>query len=300
MRRTNYSPRRSGFTLIELLVVIAIIAVLASLLLGAAFKVKERADELKNRHEVGLLDNAMGSFLVQYNVPYPPPSRLKLSTSYPGKSTPGNIDYDSYHFLTKMFPRLDLSKGPKWIGSRSEATLEGHEVLVWCLGGIPSTSNPPVCQGFSSDPADPTNFSNSERRSPLFEFDPRRLVRTKGGSSGPLAYLDALSQRGSPTDFSLSGALANPRKGNVYAYFSAGRTFNGYNSSDCASLGVQPYFENLSARTFWKPDGYQIISAGVDHVFGPGNLEWGPQKLLKTAPAKDDMTNFTRSTLARP
>jgi prepilin-type N-terminal cleavage/methylation domain-containing protein len=64
--------RPKGFTLIELLVVIAIIAVLASLLLPALAKSKEKARRISCVSEVKQIALAMKMYVDDYNGSYPP------------------------------------------------------------------------------------------------------------------------------------------------------------------------------------------------------------------------------------
>src|SRR5204863_6808997 len=100
-------------------------------------------------------------------------------------------------------------------------TLEGHQCLVFFLGGIPKQGAEPGCLGFSTDPLDPAKLSQVDgRKAPFYNFPPKRL--TKGGCGNFYAFADPFG------------------KGQPYAYFSF-RIL--YGTSDCACLGVEPYME---------------------------------------------------------
>lgn len=272
-------PRRNGFTLLELLIVMAIITILMGLTLSGAFKVYSKANQVQNRAEIAQLDTAIQTFCTQYNVDYLP-STIKLNSKDP----------TSDQYLARIFRRYDKNKMYAWNGSAPTAvTLEGHECLVFFLGGIPKNGNPPSCQGFSTNPADPTDFTTTKDKiAPFFEFNASRL---KVGPKGFLYYLDTYKKA-------------------PYAYFSPNGTSNGYNAGgDCPSIGslgyscgtVRPYYENSSTGRFFKANAWQIISAGENGVFGTGGVQWGPTNpIRKPNNAYDDMANFANSTFDRP
>src|SRR5262249_22999276 len=94
-------------------------------------------------------------------------------------------------------------------------------------------------------------------------------------------------------------------KGQPYAYFSSyGRDdgYNKYGTSDCACLGVEPYWfsfpESPNRRRYYASGflcSHQVISAGADGIFGPGG-RWEPKTAMPAA-ARDDQANFTRGEL---
>jgi hypothetical protein len=150
--------------------------------------------------------------------------------------------------------------------------LEGHQVLVWALGGLQQGN---ACVGFSSQPSNPLAppFPGEIRKGPFFQFNPTRLT----GAAGSLSYLDAYYQQ-------------------PFAYFSSNGKSNGY-SADCPSLGgVIPYA--LPSGEYLKPDSFQIISAGPNGIFGTSgvwNPPWQPNN-----PGFDDIANFAQAILGSP
>src|SRR5262249_23493070 len=147
----------------------------------------------RNRAEISQLGTAMAQFYQRYGV-YPP-SRLMLCEKYqyylnpptPGGTPVAGLPAHSVAFLTKMFANIDITYwtnvGMNWNGNKDPITgadliapnpvepspyvvLEGDQVLVFCLGGIPAWSAvsipppaisppPPNCVGFSANPKNP-------------------------------------------------------------------------------------------------------------------------------------------------
>jgi prepilin-type N-terminal cleavage/methylation domain-containing protein len=284
-RRTLHRPRSSGFTLVELLVVIVILVFLMALLIPAISSSIRTAKNAAVSAEISQLDQALASFKSKYG-DYPP-SRVYLNENgyFPvNDSTPlislgvypkpvgstqtditlGQLAQRSLSYMRKFFPRAVFSTtGAVWttnqrfydyngngVFENGGYILQGHECLVFFLGGIPLPDSIPAqatstrfgMTGFGKDPVNP--FSNSlpaspmysgNRQPPLFEFDASRLALDPQGSSGIPGYLDSLGNTTGPGSSTI----------NFYAYFSSYGS-GGYDPNDvnfpveADSNGVRP------------------------------------------------------------
>lgn len=319
MARTR-TMRRAAFTLIELMVVITIIAVLVSLLVPAAYKALGFGAQTVARSEIAQLEAAVQSFQGKFGVSYMP-SQIKLCKFYADYGTT-QLDVDSIAYLTKLFPRLNTGSGAwsagtgvNWTqdstwttvtthpasGTGPLAVLEGHQCLVFFLGGIQITSGGTLgCTGFSTNQLDPSSTGAFDRIPPFFEFTPKQLTQVASNASSVSSY--------SKIFLSYLDPIGSPAK--PYAYFSSYKTSNGYNRTaptytgygtafDNPTLGVKPYYLNGSSPTqYLKPDRFQIISAGADGLFGAGGA-WTTSGSLSTGVAKDDLSNFASGQLGR-
>jgi prepilin-type N-terminal cleavage/methylation domain-containing protein len=308
-------PRRGAFTLVELMVVIAIIAVLVALLSAAVFRILRKGPEVQVRNDISQLSTSVQSFQTAFKVNYIP-SRIRLREDL-NYQLNNQYEADSLQYLQMLWPRLAGSAhtggvGVDWNGDGQVTPgafwdLEGDQCLVFFLGGIPAL-NPAGALGFSTDAADPSLAPSpgAPRKGPYFDAfqSSRLLVRNPSG-----AALFTFYSYTDPYDRPASATV--PAK-QVYAYFSSYKGQNGYNrygTSDCLSLGVSPYMEGASR--FYNPNGFQIVCAGLDGVFGRGSLPafnggtaaiWTPTG-ASTSPAilvvngtqptgSDDMANF--------
>ncbi len=346
-------PRRRGFTLVEILVVIIIVAILVGLLLPVIAGAVRTAKNAAVSSEINLLAQALESFKARYG--QYPPSRVWLSESgyyNLGNNTPiaandityGQLAQRTLSSFRKMFPKVLLStSGVVW-GSGSTAwydfngngvfdtspyMLQGHECLVFFLGGIPlsdPTSSTFGLTGFGKDPSNPFTNSivgnvmyNTNRQPSFFEFNAGRLfldptnLSMNGVSPGIPGYYDSL---GNTTPAVGATAL------NFYVYFNA--YGNGlYDPNDvnftfeadaylATPIGLKmfdsylpqinppqytispapnPYTTTLTVTTtgtitYQKPQTYQILSAGVDGLYGVGG-----QFLSSTTPGSGSATN---------
>jgi prepilin-type N-terminal cleavage/methylation domain-containing protein len=270
---------RAAFTLVELLVVMAIIAILVGLTTAGVFSYFRKIPDIRARNDIINLQNALTSFRNMYGA-YPPSTILLSKNPADYASDPKSMQY-----LQAMFgSRLDVTQCD-WAGGQAvtyPVRLEGDQCLVFFLAGINGT-------GFSTNKSNPT-LLGGQRKGPFIDnLDQGRLVLLHGNPFP--SYLDAYYNVQAPPGVSLK----------PYLYFSSGLRTNGYNGTqpgDCPSFAIPPGpapmpFINPANGRFYNADSYQIISAGRDHLFGPGGL-WSVANAdaYATTPGGDDLTNI--------
>ena len=271
--------RREAYTLIELLIVISIIAILAGLTLAGVMKVLGKKPEVQTTDEMKQMDGAVQQFMTKYDAKYVP-SQIKLAyiyspTTYPNVGVAGSLDDESVRFITQTIGKNEQTFVNKWkttgiqwapgMTANDVVTLEGHQCLVFFLGGIQTSSNGVIsCNGFNPDALNPdVPPAPGQGVGPFFQFDSKRLS-IPPGKKYFAAYEDPYGKK------------------QYYAYFSAfhgkSNDYNHFGGSDCASLlqpqGLWPYAASAKAAgapiQYVNKNSWQIICAGADGKFGPG------------------------------
>lgn len=326
-------PRRQGFTLIELLVVMIIIGILASLLLTAVTSAMRTAKNATVAAEIDGLSTALASFKEQHG-DYPP-SRIILAENgfwdtsstaaranylNPGDITQAELATRSLSFLRKVWPRVNMSTSAALFDgsgvfydfdgngtmNANPVILQGHECLVFFLGGIPQNIGTTgdvkwAVTGFARNPTNPfvNNVVSNSRSVPLFEFKAGRLTDTDNangfpgygdtlGTDRPYAYFSAYgNNRYDPNDMNF--AIPEPNDGGsvpsvtrlfrvthpVQAVTGSDGTGNGGDDHIAISPAPNPYSSGEANApdkpTQWeKGQSFQIISAGADAKYGVG------------------------------
>src|SRR5262249_25160281 len=151
---------------------------------------------------------------------------------------PDQLDVESWAYLKKLFPKLPALPTAantvviNWIGDLNfpnqpaagwpSVDLEGHQCLVFFLGGIPTgTWNNQVnaVTGFSTNPANPA-FPGGDRIGPFYrDFRSDRLTII---NTPPLNVATSVTNN-------YFFSYLDPWNVNPYAYFSAYKKVNGYN-----------------------------------------------------------------------
>jgi prepilin-type N-terminal cleavage/methylation domain-containing protein len=330
-RRTEPAGMASGFTLVELLVVIVVLAILAALLLPAINAAVKTAKVAAVSSEINSLASALASFKSKYG-DYPP-SRILLAEDgdysaatvsgspslATGDITLAQLAQRSVTALRRFFPRAQFNtngvqvfptgstiwydfNGDGVFQGSTHYILQGHECLVFFLGGIPvldASSQTFGMMGFGKDPTNPftnpTWATGANRLNPLFEFNGGRLyldptnTSMNGVNPGIPGYYDSFGNAAPVIG-------ATPLTLNFYAYFSAygnssydpndvnfpseqdlnGNSPIGLNFANAASYAPNPYTTTQTVGTttgivtFQSPQTFQIISSGVDGLYGVG------------------------------
>ncbi|HEY7331145.1 MAG TPA: prepilin-type N-terminal cleavage/methylation domain-containing protein [Gemmataceae bacterium] len=280
IRKHSRSQTRSAFTLVELIVVLLIILILVGLLGSAVFKALQKIPEVQTRTEISELEVALRAFMTDYGLSDPPPSTLFLN-----EQAPLSVGGASASFLTRAFGK---NLGPTdWNGDNTIAplnvtwVLQGHQCLVFYLGGPPSALGP---QGFSTNNSSPA-MPGGKRKGPYFTFVTSRLMPPPATAALTApnfpVYVDPWQTK-SGAFFNAPTTAGGTLGGTPYAYFSSNGINNGYSYTDCSGLGfldvlarpqfALPYYTAVTPlggpTAFTNSNTYQIISAGKDGVFG--------------------------------
>jgi prepilin-type N-terminal cleavage/methylation domain-containing protein len=304
MKRVNLNSRlrsgRSGFTLLELLMVIAIIGILVSLLTAAVLAALGSARTTQVSAEITQLDQAIATFKSQFGIE--PPSNLLIP------AVGGAWDTKSRASVRAIWPQFDFATNGG-MGNTGAIHLNGAECLVFFLGGMPNPTG--TLSGFSKNPRTPWTFTAGNSDGPYFEFDDARLVDVDGDDAVAFPeYLDPLPDQQAPylyltgqgKHYNLTNNLLAKDDYDIYA-------------DPVGDPAVNPFtcYRKADWNTPQRADGFQIISPGIDGLYGPGGLYTSdsevPERDLDGNSAidpwelrdseKDNITNFSNGPLAQ-
>lgn len=278
-----------GFTLVEVLTVIAIIGILAALLIPAISGFVRKGKETALKMEIDGLSQAVEQYYNQYG-DYPPDfSDWSVVQRHFRKLFPQIANEEMALLSSLCLDSSDTNFDPTAI-NRAEA-------LVLTLGGYSSDKRRPLSgQGGPFEIVNPANplvrgnvQYNSDRENRLFEFEISQL--TLINNSGVTLSTD----EGGAGVVDPIPVYVPPGRTQPYVYFDsrtygfvAGGVANGYWAGPLNG-GVRPYKTSIDpefpkplgsnspygtpeaaigAYRFKNPDTFQIISAGLDDLFG--------------------------------
>ena len=327
-----------------------IIGILMALLIPAIAGAIRTANNARVTSEMNNIATALEQFKGKYG-DYPP-SRVILSESgsysttsstQPGTATQditlGQLCQRSVQYIRKFFPKAVPPTTSQWHDFNGNGALdntaiylEGHECLVFFLGGIPNASGQNIgTSGFGRNPLFPfTNqlpgsgaMYSDARTAPLYEFRANRLFDDDG--DGIPGYVDTLNGGSSaqyfayfsaygnnlydPNDVNLDSTMSETFNVKVGAYdFSASAATNSVTSPAPNPYCTDPPASGSQFPNFINPTTFQIISAGADAVYGPGG-QYSADSNAGTLPTSgsastdarmyesDNLTNFSTGRL---
>lgn len=328
-RATRQSAHRStlrrAFSLIELMVVILIMGILAGMLLTAIRGAMNTARVAAVTVEFKNLEKAIADFRAKYGAE--PPSGIILfedHNDWAGTSPSAAAVNRSRALVRQIWPDFDFSIDRDINGdfdAGDTITLNGAESLVFFLGGVCATNivdrSGGKITGTTTGGAvtswEPLGFSaNSEnplarggaRQGPFYEFQAGRLTNIDlliaPDTEGAPEYLDSLPGQTKPILYASSYGGRGYRDADVRLVASPGADefayyYRRYTGTYPASLA------NFNAARPFSEKSFQLISPGVDGVYGPGGLLSGDMELLDPQQVRsferDNITNFKGGTI---
>lgn len=248
--------RSRGFTLVELLVVMAIIAVLVGLLVPAIYWARLAAMQFRITTEIANMEKGIEAYKQQFG-DYPP-------------------NFDNAALLQRHLAKrqrissTQVTALTSFVVGGSDEDMSPAEALVFWLGGQSSNG------GLRNNPVAPFQpASGPGENMVFFEFDQGRLTDSDG--NGWFEYT-APGTNGAP-----------------YVYFEnrSYSNFVGPNAFTVPDRGkIGPLGASTPANTFQMPTKFQIISTGLDGLFGDGSATVFPDGPFQQND-RDNLSNFS-------
>jgi len=316
--------RRAGVTLIEILVVIAIIVILVSLLMAGVMRARIAGVRTENATRIQEISEAITRCKGDLKLSYIPSEPIN-TTVPPGSAGPplapvGFLLRGKYignepelRILLRAFPNMNtyanqLAVNPALTLAAAEdngytgpdVLLDANQVLTFFLAGV-------------GDQAGTTNFGMGFSNNPKKPFTPvQTAAETRKGPwvQNNLKYFALPPPTYAP--YTPTRPWLIDVRGNPFAYFAAidGKTNNYYKIPATPPTTPQTYttqtftFGAGTISPFQSPgstpanlkfineNGFQIISAGYDKVFGVGGTD-----LPAHFAGEDDQANFSKTLL---